>query len=304
MEFTWDTSIDDIQNEVLQRLDQTPLPDEVKPRFLKFDPSQFPIIQLSIRGEKNEASLRDLAEKLTVELSKVDGVASVTTSGTITEEIRVLIDQDQLKTYGLTQSDIVNVIQANQISLPGNTVLSQDKELTTRIVSLLHTVEDVENLIVTKNPVTGETIRLNDVANVELVSKEQETITRTNQQPSVLVNVLQQSDANTAEVSKQFQKKLDELLQEERFQSIKADLLFDQGEYIEQSIGNIGNAYFRWRFCDDCFVLLFTKCEKSNYYRSRHSVFSGCHVCSYVFRQIFVKHHDAWWTRLRNRYAR
>jgi hydrophobic/amphiphilic exporter-1 (mainly G- bacteria), HAE1 family len=242
MEFTWDTSIDDIQNEVLQRLDQTPLPDEVKPRFLKFDPSQFPIIQLSIRGEKNESSLRDLAEKLTVELSKVDGVASVTTSGTITEEIRVLIDQDQLKTYGLTQSDIVNVIQANQISLPGNTVLSQDKELTTRIVSLLHTVEDVENLIVTKNPVTGETIRLNDVANVELVSKEQETITRTNQQPSVLVNVLQQSDANTAEVSKQFQKKLDELLQEERFQSIKADLLFDQGEYIEQSIGNIGNA--------------------------------------------------------------
>jgi hydrophobic/amphiphilic exporter-1 (mainly G- bacteria), HAE1 family len=39
LQFSWSTSIDDVQNEVLQRIDQTTLPEDVnKPRFLKFDP--------------------------------------------------------------------------------------------------------------------------------------------------------------------------------------------------------------------------------------------------------------------------
>src|SRR5690606_23086410 len=44
LEFSWSTSIDDIQNDVQQRIHQTPLPsDATQPSFLKFDPSQFPI---------------------------------------------------------------------------------------------------------------------------------------------------------------------------------------------------------------------------------------------------------------------
>ena len=49
LEFDWSTDMDAIQMDVMQRIDIIPLPDGAdKPRFLKFDPAQFPVIQLSL----------------------------------------------------------------------------------------------------------------------------------------------------------------------------------------------------------------------------------------------------------------
>jgi HAE1 family hydrophobic/amphiphilic exporter-1 len=243
LQFSWTTDIDEIQSEVIQRLDQTTLPDDVqKPRFLKFDPSQFPIIQLSLSSDRDEQSLRELAEQLKLELTKVDGVASVNLSGTTIKEVRVQLDQDKLKTYNLSQQDVVDVIQANNISMPGNTILTNDKELTTRIISTIDSIDTLKNLTVTINPSNGEKIKFSDVSDVALTNLDDRTITRTNQEPSVLLSVLQQSDANTAAVSKEFVSQLDELLEKDVYEGIESEVLFDQGDYIQQAIGNISNS--------------------------------------------------------------
>lgn len=243
LEFTWSTSIDDVQNDILQRIDQTSVPsDAEKPRLLKFDPSQFPVIQLSLKSDTDDESLKKLSDQLTTELKRVKGVASVNVSGTLTEEIRITLDQNKLRDYGLSQSDIVNAVQANNISMPGETILTDGKELTTRIISTLHSAKDIEKLAITVNPANGEKIRIGDVASVKQQKQEETTITRTNQLPSVLVSVLQESDANTANVSKDFQKELKTLLQKDQYKDIEADILFDQGDYIRIAIGNIASS--------------------------------------------------------------
>ncbi|MBS4177328.1 efflux RND transporter permease subunit [Lederbergia citrea] len=243
LEFSWTTSIDDVQNDVLQRIDQTPIPSDAgKPRFLKFDPAQFPIIQLSLKTDKDEKSLRILADKLTSELTRVEGVASVNVTGTLIDEIRVKIDQEQLKKYGLSQSDVVSIIQANNISMPGETVLTEGKELTTRIISMVHSADEIANLAVTVNPITGKKIRVKDVAKVVQQEEQSNTITRTNKQPSVLLSVLQETDANTSEVSRDFQKELKNQLKKEQYKGIDSDILFDQGDYIRIAIGNIASS--------------------------------------------------------------
>lgn len=243
MQFSWTTNIDDIQDEVIQRLDMAPLPDDAeKPRFLKFDPSQFPIIQLSLSSDQDEESLRELAEELELELTKVDGVASVNLSGTSVQEVRVELDQEKLRTYKLSQSDIVDMIRANDVSMPGDTILTGGKELTTRIISTLDSVETLKNLTVFTNPVTKQKVTLEDVGKVELRKQDDRTVTRTNQSPSVLLSVLQQSDANTEEVSKAFLDELETLLERDKYAGIKSDVLFDQGDYIKMAIGNISNS--------------------------------------------------------------
>lgn len=243
MQFSWSTNIDEIQDEVIQRLDMAALPDDAsKPRFLKFDPAQFPIIQLSLSAEKDEESLRQLAEELELLLTKVDGVASVNLSGTSIQEVRVELDQEKLRTYKLSQSAIVDLIRANDISMPGDTILTEGKELTTRIISTLDSVETLENLTVFTNPLTQQKVKLQDIGKVELKKQDDRTITRTNQSPSVLLSVLQQSDANTAQVSKAFLAELDTLLKREKYKGIKSEVLFDQGDYIKLAIGNISNS--------------------------------------------------------------
>ncbi|MBM7586590.1 HAE1 family hydrophobic/amphiphilic exporter-1 [Bacillus pakistanensis] len=243
LEFSWTTSIDEIQNEVLQRIDQTPLPDDSdKPRFLKFDPSQFPIIQVSLRETKENQNLQELAEKLRLELTKVNGVASVNVSGTLTEEIIIELNQNQLKKNSLSQSTIVDSIRANNVTMPGDTIDTEGKTLTTRVISELKSVEDIKSLVLSVSPRTGEEITLADVASVEKGKKNDHTITRANDENAVLLSVLQQSDANTTDVSRAFQTELGKLLEQDQYKNIEADILFDQGDYIEQAIGSITNS--------------------------------------------------------------
>ncbi|WP_223633817.1 efflux RND transporter permease subunit [Planococcus sp. 4-30] len=242
LEFDWSTDIDDVQSDIMQRIDQTPIPDDSNdPRFLKFDPSQFPILQLSLRSSDPDADVRVVAEELETELRQTDGVASVNISGSLIEEIQIELDQAELEERGLQQSDVVQLIQANNISLPGEPIETEDgRNLTTRIISTLTSVEEIRELVLTIDPIEGDNVTIADVAEVNVSERQSNSETRTNEEPAVLLSALQESRANTAEVSDAFQERLDELLSEERFEGVEADILFDQGDYVKLAIGNIG----------------------------------------------------------------
>lgn len=244
LEFNWSTDMDDIELDVMQRIDLTPMPDgATKPQFLKFDPAQFPIIQLSLSGEGSEREIRLLAEKLEKDLISTKGVASVNTSGTLVEEVQILLNQNALEEKGLTQSDIVQLIQANNISFPGSPIETEEKKsLTTRIISTLTTLEDIKNLVVTVNPLDGKKVTIADIATVQLLDQEQNVETRANNKPAVLLSVFQESSANTASVSKAFKEALDELLAKKEYSGVKANILFDQGDYVKVAINNIGSS--------------------------------------------------------------
>lgn len=244
LEFNWSTNLEDVQLDILQRIDMTPLPNDAgKPSFLKFDPSQFPIIQLSLRTENKNVDVRLLADDLEQELRRTEGVASVNVSGKLIEEIQIILDEAKLVEKGLTQTDIVQIVQANNVSLPGDPVSTDDgKMLTTRIVSTLSSPESIADLIVSVNPLTGEAITVGDLSTVERTEQQSSTTTRANEYPAVLMSVLQESGANTAEVSKAFQQTLDDLLKKEQYEGITADILVDQGNYVDLAISNIGSS--------------------------------------------------------------
>ncbi|MCR8851324.1 efflux RND transporter permease subunit [Lysinibacillus fusiformis] len=244
LEFNWSTNLEDVQLDILQRIDMTPLPNDAgKPSFLKFDPSQFPIIQLSLRAENENVDVRLLAEDLEKELRRTEGVASVNVSGKLIEEIQITLDEGKLVEKGLTQADIIQIVQANNVSLPGDPVLTDDgKMLTTRIVSTLTSPEDIANLIVSVNPLTGEALTVGNLASVKRAEQPSLTTTRANEHAAVLMSVIQESGANTAEVSKEFQQTLNELLEKEQYSGITADILVDQGNYVDVAISNIGSS--------------------------------------------------------------
>ncbi|PWA09495.1 MFS transporter [Pueribacillus theae] len=242
LQFSWTTSIEDIQDDINNAINQVRVPDDAEePRFLKFDPSQFPVIQMAVSAGKNANEFQDLVKDLERDLSKIRGVASVDVDGIRVDEINVALNQDELEKYGLSQQDVVDVIQSSNISMPGSPVTSKEERLTTRVVSTLTSVDDVKNLVVTKK-VNGDDVKLSDLAKVKKQKEKQNIITRANQEDAVLLSVLQQSDANTAEVSTAFNEKLDELLDEEKYKSVETAVLFDQGDYIHQAIGSVSSS--------------------------------------------------------------
>ncbi|QTD42500.1 efflux RND transporter permease subunit [Sporosarcina sp. Te-1] len=243
--FDWSTVIDDVQLDVMQRIDQVPVPEGAnEPRFMKFDPSQFPVIQLSLRTSGEDADIRKIAERLETELRRTKGVASVTVSGNLVEEVQVILDEKKLEENGLVQSDVVQAIQASNVSMPGEPIETPDgKQLTTRILSTLTTISDIRNVAIGANPLTGEKLTVADVASdVALMEAKSTSETRANDKQAVLMSVLQESGANTATVSTDFKKAVDKQLEKEEFKGVTADVLFDQGDYVKLAIGNIGQS--------------------------------------------------------------
>ena len=61
------------------------------------------------------------------------------------------------------------LIQANNVSMPGEPIETQDgKQLTTRILSTLTTIADIQGVIIGANPLTGDNVTIGDVADVAL----------------------------------------------------------------------------------------------------------------------------------------
>ena len=244
LEFNWSTDMDKVQTDILQRIDLVPVPDDAgKPTFLKFDPSQFPVIQLALAAQNDTVDVRQIAESLEQELKRTDGVASVTVSGKIVEEIQIELDPAKLEQQNLTQADVVQMVQASNISLPGAELNTDEGQLlTTRVVSLFTSAEQIADLTLSVNPLTGDALTISDVATVKRQEQESTTITRANDQPAVLISVLQESGANTADVSETFQAELERLLQEPQYAGVKATILFDQGDYVRLAISNISSS--------------------------------------------------------------
>ncbi|WP_085524662.1 efflux RND transporter permease subunit [Tuberibacillus sp. Marseille-P3662] len=239
LQFTNDTDIDDVQSDIQNAIDSTDLPDSVSnARFMKFDPSQFPIMQIAISSPNDDINLETKAQDLKQKLSQVDGVASVNYKGLTVDEIKVQLDQSQLKSYQLTQSDVVQSLQANNVSVPGSTVKSGDKQLTTRIISQLHSVADVKDVVVTQAP-NGNDVTIKDISQIKVAPTNDNTITRSNQESALLMNVMQQSDANTASVSKAFNKKLDDLMGQDQYDDMESAVLFDQGTFVQQAVSSM-----------------------------------------------------------------
>ncbi len=103
-------------------------------------------------------------------------------------------------------------------------------------------VEEIENIVLTTDIETGEDVTVSDIAEVAVGPEPTDAITQTNQDDSILLSVQQQSDANTAQVSRSFMTELDDLLSESKYEDIDSAVLFNQGEYIDEAIANVALA--------------------------------------------------------------
>jgi HAE1 family hydrophobic/amphiphilic exporter-1 len=241
LEFTWETSIDDAQEDIHNIIDQTDLPDESHPKFMRFDPKQMPVIQMAVTSTNNNQQIMDQIDEVTEELTKIKGIAQVHTEGRRVEKINIHLNQDELEDNQLTQQDIVDVIQGSDVSSPGEPIMIDEHQLTTRMISELTSVEEIENLII-GHDLQGEDIHLYEVGDVLKQAESDDMITRVNQEPGVLINILEETDADTLEVSKAFQERMNELFTQEQYEEMDAVIFYDQGEYIESAIRSVRQA--------------------------------------------------------------
>ena len=135
-------------------------------------------------------------------------------------------------------------------------------------------------------------------------NEQQNNITRTNELPSVLLSVLQETDANTADVSRDFQKELSALLKQDQYKGIESDVIFDQGDYIRVAIGNIASSLIIGGALAMLVLFLFLRNIKSPLIIGVAIPYSV--IVTFVlnvFCKFCLKYYDAWRLGTWDRYA-
>ncbi len=250
LEFKYGTDMDQAEIDVRNNIDLMAdyLPDDANsPLIFVFDPSLQPIQFINVSSPYlGPAELRRLSEdKIEPLLERVEGVASVATSGGLKRQINVYMNPVQLASYKISPETVSQAIQTGSGLLPAGTINTDKKTYNLRVFSEYRSLSQISNTIVgyAGDATSRKAVRVKDVARVEDGFVELGTEVRSDFSQGVNIVVSKQSDANTVQACRGVMEALPEI-QKLLPQGTKFSIIYDQSEFIENSINNLRNSAF------------------------------------------------------------
>ncbi|MEL7648269.1 MAG: efflux RND transporter permease subunit [Sedimentibacter sp.] len=241
MQFDFGTDMDNATLQMREKIDLIKgyLPSGAStPIVMKIDLDSMPIVQLAVSSKGSLQTTQKLAEDIIQpRLERIEGTASADVYGGLEREVQIALKEEMTKGFNLSLGYISGIIQSENLNLSGGTVMKGNNELSVRTVGEFNSVEEIRNLNIPLP--AGGTVRLSDIADVNLVNKDQSTITKLNGTDVVQISVMKQSDGNTVKVAGDVSKEIEKIKKE--YPDLNIETVFNQADYINRSINNLKN---------------------------------------------------------------
>lgn len=241
LNFNWGTDLYEAENDVRKQLGfvERTIPDDAEaPLVFSYDPNQEPIVVLTLTS--NARSPRDLrtyaTQVLEQRLERVNGIASVETSGGLERQINVTIDNEKMRLYNLTIADISSKLSQENIQVPAGQLSEGNTIYSLRTIGEFKNVDQIKNTIVTVRD--GQPLLLKDVANVEDGIAQPIGNVHIDGENGVILNVYRQSDANVVSAATAVIEGLDGI-KKSLPKDVEIKVLTNKADFIEQSISNL-----------------------------------------------------------------
>src|SRR5246127_1545757 len=208
------------------------------PIVVSYNASSIPVLQLSLASDKlNEQKLYDYGYyHPRQQPAPVPGVTFPTPDGGKYRQIMVDIDPTKLQAKGLTPTDVVNAVNAENLTLPSGLAKIGDKQYTVLTNAMPTTIEALNNIPI--KYVNGATVFVRDVGQVRDASAVQQNIVRQNGERSVLLSVIKNGNASTLAVVKGVRKVL-ETARAAAPPGLAINELFDQAKLVSDSVASV-----------------------------------------------------------------
>ena len=182
------------------------------------------------------------------ELARVNGVGQVDVYGARDYSIRIWEDSNKMAALNVSPLEIQNAVQNQNLQIPAGDIGAEplvnkhQMKITLKTTGRLTKPEEFENIIIKSNP-DGSSIRIKDVARVELAGERYSNMGRINGQENAVMSVMQLSDANAIQVARDCNKKMQEL-RKGYPEGIEYKILHDTTETIKESLEEVVKAIF------------------------------------------------------------
>src|SRR5258707_14660007 len=170
------------------------------PVVVQYNASSVPVLQIGLSSDTlNEQQLYDYGiYRLRQQLSPIHGITLPTPAGGKYRQIMVDIDPVKLNAKGLTPLDVVNAVNAQNLTLPSGTAKIGDTQYTVQTNAMPHTVDELNAIPVKYS--NGATVFLRDVGHVRDGAAVQQNIVRDDGKASVLLSIIKNGNASTLTV--------------------------------------------------------------------------------------------------------
>lgn len=240
LRFDWGVPLEEALSDVRTAVDRVraTLPDDADaPVIFKFDIATFPILNIGLSADMDEAALLRFAENVVQpRLERVSGVASIDIRGARDREIRVQLNAEQMAALGVSLSDVQTALRNENLTVPAGVVEDDRTNTLLRAISEFRSVESVSNALVTTR--NGVPIHIRDVADVADTLTRTESIIRVDGIRGVQLNVVKSPDANTIEVADGVLAAVAEFNVDYADQA-ELTPYYDASIYIRDSVGNV-----------------------------------------------------------------
>src|SRR5258708_6722233 len=151
-------------------------------------------------------------------IARLYGVGQTQVFGAGQYAMRLWVQPDKLAKLGITVTDIVNAVQAQNTVNPAGKVGGQpapaNQQFTYSVLAQgrLTSPEQFENVIVREAP-DGGTVRVKDVARVELGAQDYSIVSRLNGKPAIVIPVYQLPGSNAVQTAAGVRKLMAEMKQ-------------------------------------------------------------------------------------------
>jgi len=218
-----DINIDQVNTQNKAAQAQALLPPDVNNFGLTFLQSTgLPLVAISLYSPENSYDTLFLSNYATINvidtIQRVPGVGQIRVFGAADYAMRIWVKPDRLAKLGFTVSDLMSAVQAQSTINPSGRLgadpapRGQQFTYTVRSQGRLLKPEDFGNIVVRLNP-DGSTVRLRDLARIELGALTYTTLGRFNGKPATVLGVYQTPGSNALAVAGNVKKTIAELKQ-------------------------------------------------------------------------------------------
>jgi HAE1 family hydrophobic/amphiphilic exporter-1 len=233
-----------------------------EPTIMHFDPADAPIMSLTLTsGSLDPVRLTRIAEPgLTRALLGVPGVAHVNVSGGRERELTVSLEPSAMRALGVSVSDVVMALQAQNLATPVGHVITKRDERSIRFRGRLTDRAAFEALIVSRRGT--HLVRLGEVAMIRDGAEEARSLAMFNEERALGLDIIKAKGHSTTAVTEAIHTQL-KTLRATLPPDTRLEVVQDAGKRVGESVASVQHALIEGAILTVLVVFLFLNSWRS-----------------------------------------
>lgn len=212
------------------------MPEDVNdPVIIEMAMDQMETMDISVMAVGDSDVLSYVNDTMVPELETLSGVAQVQVSGGKEDYIKVELNAQAMKQYGVTMSGISQTIAAMDFTVPVGSISQGTQDIAISSSADISGVVQIQNVPITT--AKGQVIPLSELATVSESQMSDSGVSRTNGQEDITVAVTKKKSHGTVDTTRSVERLLDRLQAEN--DTVKISVTYNASEAIISALSSV-----------------------------------------------------------------